>query len=162
MCIDENGNFLGTEADDQQSVLVPVEFLRELIEMRTQFLNVLELQAPGDGHNLKVLEDKDWMDWSSFRFELFKWMSATVSPAGMSFSNHLAAFPNGDGWVAVSATHLIDDYWWIECRPPTGDHPVFWTLDLRLSPATAVLRFEDSRKRLPYSASTSPRITPGS
>ena len=62
MCIDENGNLLGTESDDHQSVMVPVEFLKELFEMRNQFLNALALQSPGEGHSLKVLEDKDWVD----------------------------------------------------------------------------------------------------
>ena len=162
MCIDVNGNLLGTEASDQLPVMVPVEFLKELIELRTQFLNVLDLQSPDEGHSLKVLRDEDWVNWPSFRLELFKWMTAAFSSAGRSFSNRLANFPNGDGWLAVSATHLVDDYWWIECRPSTGDHPAFWTFDNRLGPATAVLRFRGSRKYLIYSANTSPRITPDS
>ena len=162
MCIDENGNLLGTESDDQQSVMVPVEFLKELFEMRTQFLNALALQSPAEGHSLKVLEDKDWVDWSLLRFELFKRMSAAVSSGGTLLPNYLATFPNGDGWVAVSASHIIDDYWWIECRPSTGDHPAFWALNVHEGPDTAVLRFMDSKKCLPYSASTSPRVTPDS
>ena len=167
MCIDENGNLLSTEADDQQSVMVPVEFLKELFEMRTRFLNILKVQSPGEGHSLQILEDKAWVDWSSLRFELFKRINAAVSAGGTLLPNYLATFPNGDGWVAVSASHIIDDYWWIECRASVGalpainrsDHPAFWALNVHEGPDTAVLRFVDSRKCLPYSANTSPRIT---
>ena len=160
MCIDENGNLLRTEADDPQSVMVPVEFLKELFDIRTRFLNILKVQSPGDGHSLQILEDKAWVDWSSLRFELFKRMNAAVSASGTVLPDYLATFPNGEGWVAVSASHIIDDYWWIECRPSTGDHPAFWALNVHEGPDTAVLRFVDSRKCLPYSANTSPGITP--
>ena len=160
MSCNDDGLLFRPVTEGDPSVMVPVSVLKELIGMSIQLLSVLELQAPDEGHNLQVLADEEWVDWPSLEDDLIKWIGVAISSDDLLFPSQFRRMPNGYGWLAVNVEHVIDDYWWVECRPTRGDDDTgFWLLDVDDGPAAAVLRIEGSRQCLPYTSENSPRIT---
>ena len=160
MSCNDDGILFRPATEGEPMVLVPVRVLKELTGMSVQLLSVLEIHAPDEEHGLQVLADEVWVDWPSLEEDLINWIGAAVSSDDLIFPNQFTRLTNGNGWLAVNVEHVIDDYWWVECRPTRGDDDSgFWLLDVDDGPAAAVLRIEGSRRCLPYTSENSPRIT---
>lgn len=160
MSCNDDGILFRPATDGEPTIMVPVRVLKELTGMSIQLLSVLEFHVPDEGHRLQVLADEEWVDWPSLEEDLINWVGAAISSDDLIFPYQFRRMSNGNGWLAVNVEHVIDDYWWVECRPTRGDDDSgFWLLHVDDGPAAAVLRIKGSRRCLPYTSENSPRIT---
>ena len=149
MSCDDNETPYMIDPLDGPSVTLPDRVYREMQGMTIQLLSILELLSPGDCHCLKVLEDGEWLNWSLLEADLINWMSTAVSSGDVIQPDRSARFPNREGWLAVTAEHIVDDFWWVECLPTGQDHSGDWIVDVDTGPAAAVLRIVGSQRCLP-------------
>ena len=159
MSCDDNETPYMSDPLDGPTVTLPDRVYREMQGMTIQLLSILELLTSNNCHCLKVLEDEDWVDWPSLEADIISWMGAAVSSGDAIRPDRSTRFSNGKGWLAVTAEHIVDDFWWVECRPTGQDHAGNWIVDVDQGPAAAVLQIIGSRRCLPYTAADSPRIT---
>ena len=159
MNCDANEKPYSIDSLDGPTVTLPDRVYREIQGMTIQLLSVLELLATEDQHSLKVLEDEEWVDWPWLEAEITTWMGAAMSSGDVIQPDQYSRFSNSEGWLAVTAEHIVDDFWWVECLPTGQDVSGNWIVDVDNGPAAAVLRIIGSRRCLPYTAADSPRIT---
>ena len=159
MNCDDNGTHDINDPLDGPLVTLSDRVFREMQGMGIQLLSVLELLTEEEGHSMKVLEDEEWVDWPWLEVDIISWMNTAVSSGDVIQPDRSARFSNREGWLTVTAEHIIDDFWWIECLPTGQDDAGNWIVDVDNGPAAAILRIVGSRQRLPYTAADSPRIT---
>ena len=159
MSCDDNETPYMSDPLDGPTVTLPDRVYREMQGMSIQLLSTLELLTSNDCHCLKVLENEEWVDWPSLEPDIIAWMSTAVSSGDVIRPGRSARFTNREGWLAVTAEHIIDDFWWVECLPTGQDHAGNWIVDAYTGPAAALLRIIGSGRCLPYKAADSPRIT---
>ena len=131
---------------------------REAKQTNLQLLNTYDRLMPGEDHGVRPLSEVPGVDWASLEGALIGCMLEGLRANASLHPRQYGALPHEDGWLAVTADHVVDDYWWVECGPAEGKDPGDIEAERGSVPAVAILRISGSREHLPYDGNNSLRI----
>lgn len=151
--------FYAHPGDNQaEFAIIPASALSDFSSMSLELASILDYLMPGDASGLLAITEKESVDWSSLEPTIVDFIASGMEAGQTLNPNPSGRVMGASGPLSVWADHLVNDYWWLECKLERNPGSQTQTAPSEL-PALAVLRVRHSRYSLPYTARTSPRIT---
>ena len=132
---------------------------RDAKRLTLQLINTYEILLPGEAHGVHPLSEGPGVDWTYLEDALIGCMVDGLRGHESLHPSQYGELPTAAGRLSVTADHIVNNFWWIECFPSGGqgsDDPE--SLGQFSRPAVAIMRITGSGERLPYDSSNSFRI----
>ena len=123
-----------------------------------QLVNTYELLLPGEDHGVRPLSEGPGVDWTSLEDALIGCMVEGLRGNESLHPNQYGVLSTADRRLSVTADHVVNDFWWVECFFVRGQGSDDSEIGRASVPAVAILRITSSGEHLPYDSNNSLRI----
>ena len=131
---------------------------RDAKQLTLHLVNTYEILLPGEGHGVHPLSEGPGVDWASLEGPLIGCIVDGLRRHEVIHPSQYGELPTASGRLSVTADHIVNNFWWLECFPSRAQGSDDSETGLVSRPAVAIMRITGSGERLPYGSNNSLRI----